>query len=59
MDKIDLISQNVYKMALDGNERMAEFVLKCQGRWSYAKAPEDVEKDQKYNSLLEQVIDKL
>lgn len=57
MEKISAISNNVYKMALEGNEKMAEFVLKCQGRWSYAKSDED--KDKNTNSLLEKLIDKL
>lgn len=58
LEKISIISDNIYKMALEGNERMAEFILKCQGRWSYAKPPED-EKPTKTEALLEKIIEKL
>lgn len=59
MDKIEFISTNVYKLAAEGNEKMMEFVLKCQGRWSYAKPPEESEKDKQQMTLMEKLIDKL
>lgn len=55
MDKIAGISGNAYGMAMEGNEKMIEFVLKTQGRWSYAKPIEEVSKDDKVISLLEQL----
>lgn len=58
MEKISQISSNVYKQAMEGNEKMAEFVLKTQGRWSYAKPPED-DKKSTTDTLLEKLIDKL
>jgi hypothetical protein len=57
MEKISAISNNVYKMALEGDQKMSEFVLKCQGKWSYAK-PEE-EKKSSTDTLLEKLIDKL
>ena len=59
MEKISALSNNAYKMAMDGDQKMTEFVLKCQGRWSYAKSPEDADAQQKLTSVLEKVIDKL
>lgn len=59
MDKISTLSNNVYKLAMEGNEKMMEFVLKCQGRWSYARPPEDEDKERLKKSLLEKVIEKL
>lgn len=59
MEKIGKLSDSVYKKALEGDDKMLEFVLKCQGRWSYAKPPEDAERDKKVESLMEKLIDKL
>jgi hypothetical protein len=58
-DKTIALGNKLYLRALDGDAGAQEFWLKCQGRWSYAKSPEDSEKDAKQFSLLEKVIDKL
>lgn len=56
---ISALGKNLYNDAINGDEKAREFWLKCQGRWSYAKSPEDSEKDNKQLTLLEKVIDKL
>lgn len=56
LDKISQISGNVYKKALEGDEKMMEFVLKCQGRWSYAKAPEESKKDEAITALTQILV---
>lgn len=53
------LGSNLYQDALNGNPQAREFWLKCQGRWSYAKPPEDDEKDKKTMTLMEKLIDKL
>ena len=58
MDKIAGLSTNAYRMAMEGNEKMLEFVLKTQGKWAAAKPPED-DKPTKTDALLEKLIDKL
>lgn len=58
MDKTMILGNNLYLDAINGNEQAREFWLKCQGRWSYAKPPED-EKASKTEALLEKLIDKL
>ncbi len=58
-DKIQAVSDMAYQKALEGNPKMIELVLKNQGNWASAKAPEDVEKDKHHLTLLEKVIDKL
>jgi hypothetical protein len=57
MEKISEISTNAYSLARNGNEKMIEFVLKTQGKWSYAKPEED--KKSTTDTLLEKLIDKL
>ncbi len=59
MEKITTLSNSTYKMALEGNEKMIEFVLKCQGRWSYAKAPEETDLSKAVTTVLEMAMDKL
>ena len=58
-DKTIALGNKLYLRALDGNAGAQEFWLKCQGRWSYAKSPEDSEKDAKQMTLMEKLIDKL
>jgi hypothetical protein len=53
------LATGLYAKALEGNQAAQEFWLKCQGRWSYAKPPEDKERDNKVDALLEKLIDKL
>ena len=55
LDKIAHISNNVYKKAMDGDDEMAKFVLKCQGRWSYAKPAEESIGEQIGKTILEQL----
>ena len=57
MNKISQLGGKAYAMALDGNEKMLEFVLKTQARWCAPK-PED-EKKSVTDTLLEKLIDKL
>lgn len=52
------LAKNLYLDALAGDKSAREFWLKTQGRWSYAKPPED-EKPSKVESLLERIADKL
>jgi hypothetical protein len=56
---ISALGKNLYNDAINGDEKAREFWLKCQGRWSYAKAPEDVDKDKQTQTLMEKLIDKL
>ena len=58
-NKIRRISTKAYKLALKGDVKMIEFVLKYQGKWAAAKAPEDTAKDEKTQTLMEKLIDKL
>lgn len=57
--KTMILANGLYKDAVEGNAQAREFWLKCQARWSYAKAQEDKEKDDKHVALLEKIIDKL
>lgn len=59
LNKIENISNKAYELAMNGSEKMIEFILRTQARWANAKSPEDSEKDAKQLSLLEKVIDKL
>lgn len=58
LEKIAEISNNAYTMARNGDQKMVEFVLKTQGKWSYYKPPED-DKKSSTDTLLEKLIDKL
>lgn len=58
-DKTIALGNKLYLRALDGDPQAQEFWLKCQGKWSYAKAQEENEKDLKQISLMEKLIDKL
>lgn len=51
------LGRNLYLDALAGDKQAREFWLKTQGRWSYAKPPE--EQGSKTDALLEKLIDKL
>ena len=51
------LGKNLYLDALAGDKASREFWLKTQGRWSYAKPPE--EQGSKTDALLEKLIDKL
>jgi hypothetical protein len=53
------LGTGLYMDAINGDAGAREFWLKCQGRWSYAKAAEDSEKDKQQLSLMEKLIDKL
>ena len=55
---ISSLAKNLYQEALNGNENAREFWLKCRGRWSYHKQPEE-EKKTTTETLLEKLIDKL
>ncbi len=55
---IGSLAKNLYQDALDGDKASREFWLKCQGRWSYAKPPED-DKKSATEALLEKLIEKL
>lgn len=59
MEKTAALGGNLYLDALNGDKDDRMFWLKCQGRWSYAKPPEDNEKDLKQITLMEKLIDKL
>ena len=52
------LAKNLYRDALEGNESAREFWLKTQGRFAYAKPPEDDGKSTA-EALLEKLIDKL
>lgn len=52
------LGNNLYQRALGGDEKAQEFWLKCRGKWSYAKPPED-DKKSTTDSLLEKLIEKL
>jgi SOS response regulatory protein OraA/RecX len=56
---VGALAKNLYQDALNGDEKAREFWLKCQGRWSYAKPPEDTERDKQQTTLMERLIDKL
>jgi hypothetical protein len=56
---IGKLAKNLYQDALNGDEKSREFWLKCRGRWSYAKPPEDTERDRQQATLIERLIDKL
>lgn len=58
-DKLQQISDKAYEMALKGDRKMIELVLKHQGNWYAAKSPEDKEKDKQTQTLMEKLIDKL
>lgn len=53
------LAKGLYADALSGDKAAREFWLKCRARWSYAKAPEDTAKDEKTQTLMEKLIDKL
>lgn len=59
MDKTMLLGNNLFQDAVNGDKQAREFWLKTQGRWSYAKAPEDNAREEKQVALLEKIIDKL
>jgi len=49
------LGRNLYLDALAGCKQSREFWLKTQGRWSFAKEKEEVDKTDKVISLLEQL----
>ncbi len=55
---ISALSKNLYQDALNGDKDSREFWLKCQGRWSYYKPPEQ-DKSAQVVTLLESIVDKL
>jgi len=57
--KIRRVGLKAYRLAMKGDTKMIEFILKTQGKWAAAKAPEEDEKDKKMQTLMEKVIDKL
>lgn len=52
------VADTAYKMALRGDQKMIEMILKCRARWSAYKPPEE-EKKSTTDTLLETLIDKL
>lgn len=46
----------LYKQALGGDFKSQEFWLRTQGRWANAKPKEDIERDNKIDSLLETLV---
>ncbi len=52
------IAKTAYQLALSGDQKMIEFILKCRGKWSYYKPPEE-DKKTTTDTLLEKLIDKL
>lgn len=59
LNKIEGVSNKAYELAMDGDTKMIEMILKMQGKWAAAKAPEDTEKETKQMTLMEKLIDKL
>ena len=57
-EKIGELSDIAYQLARAGDQKMLEFVLKCRGRWSYYKPPED-DKKSTTDTLIEKLIDRL
>ena len=58
-EAISKLNKSLYCRAIDGDQKASEFWLRCQARWSYAKADEDIEKDKQTQTLMEKLIDKL
>jgi len=58
LERIDNLSGQAYRLAMNGSEKMLEFLLKTQGKHYYAKAPED-DKKSNMETLLEKLVDKL
>lgn len=56
-EKIGEITDKAFQLAREGDTKMIEFVLKCRGRWSYYKPPE--EKPTATETLLEKLLEKL
>ena len=56
---ISRLGMGLINDALEGDQKAREFYLKCQGRWSYAKDDKELEEREKYNSVIEKLIDKL
>ncbi len=56
---INNLAKSLYQRAIDGDEKAAEFWLKCRARWAPAKSEEDIEKDKRQTSLMEKLMDKL
>jgi len=55
---LSAISNTAYQLALKGDLKMIELILKCRGKWSAYKPPEE-EKKSTTDTLLETLIDKL
>jgi plasmid maintenance system antidote protein VapI len=53
------LGKSLYQKALDGDGKAAEFWLKCQGKWSYAKAQEDTDRAAAAEAVMSRIIDKL
>ena len=58
LERIDTLSGQAYRLAMNGSEKMIEFLLKTQGKHYYAKAPED-DKKSTTDTLIEKLIDRL
>ena len=56
LEMIRGLSQNAYRMALGGSEKMTEFLLRTQGRYTNYKDPEHKSGTE---TLLEKLIEKL
>lgn len=59
LNKIEGVSNKAYELAMNGDTKMIEMILKMQGKWAAAKAPEDDLKDKQQITLMEKLIDKL
>lgn len=59
LDKTMVLSNALFKDALDGDKQAREFWLKHRAKWSPGKPVEDKEKDDKMGALLEKLVDKL
>ena len=56
---INGLAKSLYQRAIDGDEKAAEFWLKCRAKWAAAKSDEDAFKDNRQLTLMEKLIDKL
>jgi predicted transcriptional regulator len=59
LNKIEGVSNKAYELAMAGDTKMIEMILKMQAKWAAAKPPEDDEKDKMQMTLMEKLMDKL
>jgi hypothetical protein len=53
------LATNLFQDAKNGDKSSREFWLKTRGRWSFARPPEDEDKEKLKRSVLEKVMDSL